>query len=100
MVDRGRDFTISKRTEFDAVTHKPLAVRYTLVREGLPEPRGYARLSEARDDATKPLEVLLPPPPPEPEPPPPEVAQAEAAAATPEEASPEAGASAGEPPTA
>ena len=66
MVDRGRDFTITKRTEFDALTHKPLSVRYTLNREGLPEPRQYARLAEAREDSGKPLEALLPPPPPPP----------------------------------
>jgi hypothetical protein len=70
MVDRGRDFTITKRTEFDALSHKPLAVRYTLTREGLPEPRNYARLAEAREDSTKPLEALLPPPPPPPPEPP------------------------------
>jgi hypothetical protein len=63
-VDRGRDFVIVKRTEFDAGTHKPLSVRYTLTREGLPEPRPYGRLGEAREDAVKPLEALLPPPPP------------------------------------
>ena len=71
MVDRGRDFTITKRTEFDALTHKPLSVRYTLNREGLPEPRQYARLAEAREDSGKPLEALLPPPPPPPPEPPP-----------------------------
>jgi hypothetical protein len=64
-VDRGRDFVIIKRTEFDAATHKPLSVRYTLTREGLPEPRPYGRLGEAREDAVKPLEALLPAPPPE-----------------------------------
>jgi hypothetical protein len=64
-VDRGRDFVIIKRTEFDAGTHKPISVRYTLTREGLPEPRPYGRLGEAREDAVKPLEALLPPPPPE-----------------------------------
>jgi len=74
-VDRGAGFVISKRTEFDATTHKPLAVRYKLTREGLPEPRTYARLADAREDAKKPIEELLPPPPP-PEPP---AAEAEAA---------------------
>jgi hypothetical protein len=84
MVDRGRDFTITKRTEFDALSHKPLSVRYTLNREGLPEPRNYARLAEAREDSGKPLEALLPPPPPEP--PPAEVTTEAAPEATPEQA--------------
>jgi hypothetical protein len=107
MVDRGRDFTITKRTEFDALTHKPLSVRYTLNREGLPEPRQYARLAEAREDSGKPLEALLPPPPPPPpEPPPAEVPAAEAPteaaaateAATSEGASEATGDAAPEPP--
>jgi hypothetical protein len=81
-VDRGRDFVIVKRTEFDATTHRPLSVRYTLTREGLPQPRSYSRLSEAREDSTKPIEELMPPEPPAPEPAAPEPVTAEAEAAT------------------
>jgi hypothetical protein len=88
-VDRGAGFVITKRTDFDVAMHKPVAVRYILTREGLPEPRSYGRLGEAREAAQKPLEELLPPPPPEPEPP-----ASEAPAESEAEAAPEAEAAA------
>jgi hypothetical protein len=56
-VDRGPDYVISKRTEFDANTHKPVAVRYKLTREGLPEPQTHSRLADAREAAKKPIEA-------------------------------------------
>jgi hypothetical protein len=86
-VDRGAGFVITKRTDFDVAMHKPVAIRYILTREGLPEPRSYGRLGEAREAAQKPLEELLPPPPPEPEPPPETAAESEDAPAA--EAAPE-----------
>ena len=72
-VDRGADYVISKRTEFDANTHKPVAVSYKLTRNGLPEPKTFARLADAREAAKAPIEV-----------PPPENAAIETEAAAPE----------------
>jgi hypothetical protein len=56
-VDRGADYVISKRTEFDANTHKPVAVRYKLTRVGLPEPQTHSRLADAREAAKMPIEA-------------------------------------------
>lgn len=56
-VDRGADYVISKRTEFDLNTHKPVSVRYKLTREGLPEPQTHSRLADAREAAKQPIEA-------------------------------------------
>jgi hypothetical protein len=56
-VDRGADYVISKRTEFDLNTHKPVSVRYKLTREGLPEPQTHSRLADAREAAKLPIEA-------------------------------------------
>lgn len=75
-VDRGNGFVITKSTDVDPVAHRPVSVRYTLMRDGLPQRLAFARLAEARDAAAKPIEEILPPaaaetggaPEPEPEP--------------------------------
>jgi hypothetical protein len=61
-VDRGADYVITKRTEFDANTHKPVSVRYKLTREGLPEPQTHSRLADAREAAKLPIELPIEPP--------------------------------------
>jgi hypothetical protein len=79
-VEKGKDFVIRKRTDFDEKTRKPVGITYTLAREGLPAPTSFKHLSAAREAAVAPLPEPPPPPPETPEP----EAGGEEPAATPE----------------
>lgn len=80
---RGAGFRIDKSVVAEKGTHRPVHTEYRLYREGLAEPRSFARLADAQTAATEPL--------PEPEPEPAEAARTEAAPAEAAEAPAEPG---------